>query len=190
MKLTQKTVAALTLAEGKTETIVFDDDLSGFGIRIRAGGSRTWVYQFKIGDQHRRITLGSLAALTPARARESAAELYAAVRLGRDPAGEKFEGRVRAAETMAAVLPAYLGRQRGHLRPRSYVECERHLLKNCKSLLGLPIAKIDRRTVAARISDIVHNSGAVSANRARGIVGILFMDHARGTARCQSGRRD
>ena len=36
MKLTQKTIAALTLAEGKTEAIIFDSDLPGFGIRIRA----------------------------------------------------------------------------------------------------------------------------------------------------------
>ena len=96
MKLTQKTVSALALPNGKSEAIFFDDELPGFGLRIRAGGTRTWVYQFKIGDQHRRITLGSLAALTPVRARESAGELHAAVRLGRDPAGEKFEGRVRA----------------------------------------------------------------------------------------------
>jgi len=173
MKLTQKTVAALTLPEGKSEAIFFDDELAGFGVRIRAGGARVWIYQFKLGSQHRRITLGALAALTPARARESAAALHAAVRLGRDPAGEKFEGRVRAAETMAAVLPAYLARQRSHLRPRSYVECERHLLKNCKPLLGLLLSKIDRRTVATRISDLANTSGAVSANRARGTVGVL-----------------
>jgi integrase len=75
---------------------------------------------------------------------------------------------------MAATLPAYLARQRSHLRPRSYVECERHLLKNCKLLLGLPLAKIDRRTVAARISDIANNSGAVSANRARAALSAFF----------------
>jgi integrase len=143
-------------------------------VRLRAGGARTWVYQYKIGNQQRRIALGSLAALTPARARETAGELHAAVKLGKDPAGEKFEGRVRAAETMGAILPAYLGRQRGHLRPRSYVECERHLLKNCKPLLGLLLSKIDRRTVAARISDIAATSGAVSANRARAALSAFF----------------
>lgn len=78
------------------------------------------------------------------------------------------------AETMGAILPAYLGRQRGHLRPRSYIECERHLLKNCKPLLGLPLAKIDRRTVAARISDIANTRGAVSANRARAALSAFF----------------
>src|SRR5262245_63311111 len=100
MRLTQKTIAALVLPEGKAETIVFDDDLPGFGIRLRAGGARTWIYQYKIGNQQRRITLGSLAALSPARARETAGDLHAAVRLGDDPAGTKSEGRVRASETM------------------------------------------------------------------------------------------
>jgi integrase len=75
---------------------------------------------------------------------------------------------------MGAILPAYLARQRGHLRPRSYVECERHLLKNCKPLLGLLLSKIDRRAVAARISDIANNSGAVSANRARAALSAFF----------------
>jgi integrase len=75
---------------------------------------------------------------------------------------------------MGAILPAYLGYQRGHLRPRSYVECERHLLKNCKPLLGLLLSKIDRRTVAARISDIANTSGAVSANRARAALSAFF----------------
>ena len=83
MKLTQKTITTLALPEGKTEAIVFDEDLPGFGLRLRGGGSRTWIFQYKIGNQHRRITLGSLAALTPARARETAADLHAAVRLGR-----------------------------------------------------------------------------------------------------------
>ena len=31
---------ALALPEGKSEQIVFDDDLAGFGMRLRAGGSR------------------------------------------------------------------------------------------------------------------------------------------------------
>ena len=174
MKLTQKTIAALALPEGKTETIVFDEDLAGFGVRVRAGGTRSWIYQYKIGNQNRRITLGSLAALTPARARETAGDLHAAVRLGRDPAGEKTEGRARAAETMGAVAQSYLTYQSGHLRPRSYVEVERHLLRYCKPLHGLQLAKIDRRTVAARISDVASNSGAATANRVRAsLVGIF-----------------
>ena len=120
MRLNLKTIATLVLPEGKSEMIVFDEDLSGFGLRIRAGGKRTWVYQFKIGDQNRRVTLGSVAALTPLRARETAGELHAMVRLGRDPAGEKTEGRARAAETVAVTVQTYLDHKRKSLRPKSY----------------------------------------------------------------------
>ena len=86
-----------------------------------------------------------LSALSAQRAREIAAEMHAQTRLGRDPSGEKAESRVRAAETMDAVLQNYLAFQRGRLKPRSMIELERHLLKNCKSLHGLQLAKIDRR---------------------------------------------
>ena len=174
MKLTQKTIAALALPEGKTESIVFDEDLPGFGLRIRAGGTRSWIYQYKIGNQNRRITLGSLAALTPARARETAGDLHAAVRLGRDPAGEKTEGRARAAETMVAVAQSYLTYQSKHLRPRSYVEVERHLLRYCKPLHGLGLTKIDRRTVAAQVSDVANTSGNATGNRVRASLSAFF----------------
>jgi integrase len=174
MKLTQKTIAALALPEGKAETIIFDDDLPGFGIRLRSGGARTWVYQYKIGTQQRRITLGSLAALTLAHARDTAAEMHAMVRLGRDPAGEKTESRARAAETMIAVAQSYLTYQSGNLRRRSYRELERHLLRYCKPLHGLQLQKIDRRTVAARIADVAGLSGAATGNRVRASLSALF----------------
>jgi integrase len=174
MKLTQKAIAALALPEGKTETIVFDEDLPGFGVRIRAGGARTWVYQYKIGNQHRRITLGNTTALSPARARETAGDLHAQVRLGQDPQGAKTESRVRAAETMIAVAQSYLTYQSGHLRRRSYTEVERHLLKYCKPLHGLQLQKIDRRAVAGIVASVAAASGSATGNRVRASLSALF----------------
>lgn len=174
MNLTQKTVDALDLPKGKTEAILFDDDLPGFGVRMRRGGARTWVYQYKIGTQHRRVTLGSATALSLAQARKTAGELHAKVRLGRDPAGEKAEGRVRAAETTAVALQTYLIHQHKHLKQRSYVEVERHLLKHCKPLHGLQLAKVDRSNVAARMGTIAAKNGAVTANRVRASLAAFF----------------
>ena len=88
MKLTQKAISGISLPAGRRESIFFDDGLPGFGLRVREGGSRNWVYQYKLGPKHRRITLGSLNAISPLKARERAGELHAMVRLGRDPAGE------------------------------------------------------------------------------------------------------
>ena len=42
MKFTKASIEELRqrkLPEGKSETIVFDDDLAGFGVRVRAGAS-------------------------------------------------------------------------------------------------------------------------------------------------------
>lgn len=174
MKLTQAAVATLKLPKGKSETITFDDDLPGFGLRMRAGGSCTWIYQYKLGSQHRRVTLGNAAALTVTQARKTATELHAHVRLGKDPAGEKIEGRVRATETMGAIVQTYLAHQRQRVRPRSYAGTERHLLTYSKPLLILPLVGINRRTIAARLSVIAAKSGAASANRMRSSLSAFF----------------
>ena len=174
MKLSHSTVGTLKLPRGKAEAIVFDDDIGGFGLRIRAGGSRTWIFEYKLGAKGRRMTLGSLAAVTPAQARKTAGELHAMVRLGRDPAGEKSEGRARAAETMGAALQAYLPFKQTCLRPGSYAEVERHLVKHCRPLHGLHISKIDRRAVASLMAAVAAKSGAVGANRTRASLAAFF----------------
>jgi integrase len=162
MKLTETTIARLTGKIGKTpDAIVFDDDLPGFGLRIREGGSRTWVYQYKIGPQHRRVTLGKYPALLPA------AKLHAEVRLGNDPAAIKAEKQAKAAETFGAILKTYLARRRGQIRDSSLGEIERHLERNLAPLHGVPLDKLDRRTIAAQLARLTDEAGPIQANRTR-----------------------
>jgi integrase len=167
MRLTDKAVAALSLPKHKREATFFDDDLAGFGVRLRTGGTARWVYQYNIGKRTRRITMGSTAALTATRARATASELHARVRLGADPAGEKAESRIRADETFEAVLRVYLAQQRNCLKPLSYVQKERHLVKHCRALHTLQLVKVDRRTVAAKLAKVAAKSGPVESNRVR-----------------------
>jgi hypothetical protein len=44
MRLTVNTADGLKLPRGKKDYIAFDDDIPGLGLRIREGGSRTWVF--------------------------------------------------------------------------------------------------------------------------------------------------
>jgi integrase len=164
----------LALPAGKTEVILFDDDLPGFGIRIRSSGARTWIYQYKLGTRHRRLTLGNVAALALVQARKIAGELHAKVRLGRDPAGEKDEGRSRAAETVGAVLESYLAHKKANMRPRSYLETERHLLRHCRALHRLPLVEVNRRAIATRLAAITVSSGPTAANRVRDSLQAFF----------------
>jgi integrase len=172
MKLTQKTIAGIALPAGKSEHVVFCESLAGFGLRIRASGSRSWVYQCKIGRRNRRVTIGSVSAVSPARARETANEMHAKARLGIDPSQAKIESRTQA--SVSEALRTYLAHQRTHLKPRSYIEVERHLLKHCKPLHSLPLTKVDRRAVATRITATATNSGNVTANRVRASLSAFF----------------
>ena len=167
MKLTDKTLPTLSIPEGRSKLIRFDDDLPGFGVRLRAGGSRVWVFQYKLGLKHRRITLGSARALSATQARTLASEIHAKVRLGQDPAGVKIENRRVAAQTVGAVVDAYLPIKRTQVRPGTFLSIERQLLRHCKSFHGLPLASLDRRTIAARLAAIAAKSGPVEANRTR-----------------------
>ena len=118
MRLTATAIRALTLPPGKADHVFFDADLPGFGLRVRATGARTWMVQYAVAGKTRRMVLGPVAVLDPGKARQAARDLLATVRLGRDPAGEKAIARAKAAETLGALLPRFLERQRARLKPR------------------------------------------------------------------------
>jgi integrase len=171
MKLTARTAAALTLAKGESERIVFDDEISGLGLRLRAGGSRNWIFQYKVGAKHRRMTIGALSAVSVAKAKEQAAQLHAQVKLGGDPAAAKAESRVRALDTFEPTAMRFLARQKTRLKPRTYLEVERHLLVKAKPLHGLAIGSIQRRDIA----ELLATFGGVSvANHVRASLSALF----------------
>ena len=113
-----------------------------------------------------------VTAISPAKARAAAAEMHAQARLGNDPSQAKIDSRTQA--SVAEALRSYLTYQRQRLKPRSYTEVERHLLKHCKPLHSLPLAKVDRRAVATRISANATNNGNVTANRTRASLAAFF----------------
>jgi integrase len=174
MKLAAADIRKLSLKEGSAEAIFFDSDVPGFGIRLRAGGSKTFVFQYKLGSKQRRLTLGPVTALDLAKAREAAKDLYAQVRLGGDPAGEKAHARLKAGETFEAVASHYLRHQQAKLRPRSYAQVQRHLTLYARPLHRLGLERITKRDIAACVASIRTNSGLVTGNRARATISAFF----------------
>jgi integrase len=174
MRLTAKNTAGLKLPEGKTDHIVFDDRVPGFGLRLRTGGA-TWIFQYALGRaKQRRMVIGKATAITPEKARELAADLHAKVRLGGDPAANKAASKAAAALTFGVIADRFLSYQKARLRPRSYVETVRALLKNAKPLHGIPISSIDRRAVAAILTGLAASNGTVTANRTRANLSAMF----------------
>lgn len=172
MKLTANSTAGLTLPPGKKDHLEFDTEIAGFGLRLREGGKRVWIFQYKIGGRQRRMTLGSYPAMGAPKARERAETLHAEVKLGRDPAGDKAEDQARSGETFKACLDLYLRRRRaekddGKLRAATIGAIERHLDRNLKALHSTRIDKVDRRAIALELGRLTTDSGPVQANRTR-----------------------
>jgi integrase len=186
MRFTVKNAPALRLPDGKDDHIFWDDDIPGLGVRLRAGGSRMFVFQYALGSKNKRMTLGAVTpesfttvkdpdgTVVKLGIRDQAALLHARVRLGEDPAGKKDDARRRAKETFEAISRKFLAFQKGELRPGSYRQVERHITINAKPLHGAQLVAIDRRTVASLIGDIKDASGTVTANRAASTLSYFF----------------
>jgi integrase len=174
MKLDNATVDKLKLAAGQSELIVFDERLPGFGVRLRAGGKRTWIIQYRVGKQQRRKTLGSVDKIRAPLARETASRDLAAIELGSDPQAQKNEQRARASQTLEILANRFLSEKRKQLKARSVESVEAHLTKHWAPLRGVSVHSITRREVAARLSEIAAERGPYAANRARSTLSGLF----------------
>jgi integrase len=182
VRLTKQTIRTLACPPGVKERTYFDDDLPGFGLRVRAGsGTRSWLYQYADRNHAtKKIFLGSPDVVDAGQARQAARELVARIRLGDDPAAEKAAERAQAAESFAALLPRFMERQRARLKPRSLLEVERHLLRQAKPLHGRPVAQITRRDIAKLLTEAAETSGGPASNRLRASLSgyFLWLAHA------------
>ncbi len=174
MRLTKASLAKLSLPAGKAETIVFDDNMPGFGLRIRAGGKRTWIAQYRLGAKQRRITLGTSETLDADEARRRAKSTLARVSLGEDPQSVKVEARAQAAVTLGAVVPKYLAHVEGRQRAGHHADVKRYFDRHWSPLAGLALSSIDRQRVANRLLELARDNGPFAANRARAALSAFY----------------
>jgi integrase len=174
MKLNDKTIRDLVCPIGRTEGVFFDDDMPGFGLRIRASGARSWLAQYAIGRRSRKVTLGSPPTVTAGTARAAAQKILSAARTGHDPAGEKAKAREQAASTVGALLPAFLERAAECLKPKTVSENRRNLMRYCRQLHGHPVAQVERRQIADLLDVIAREHGPVCSNKTRSALSSFF----------------
>jgi integrase len=171
VNLTAKAVAGLDLPPGKDDAIFFDDDVTGFGVRLRrsADGSinRTWIAQYRHQGATRRLRIGN-STVSAEMARKAAKNALAAAQLGGDPQGAKTEQRDKDQRQFRTVVAEYLQAKQPKVKPKTYRDVERYLIgPYFKPLHTKGIDAVTRADVSLSLTRIERDCGSTTAVRAR-----------------------
>jgi integrase len=185
MKFTKHSVDALVRPTNKLDHVEWDDELPGFGVRLRKsnyGESKGWLIQYRVGLQQRRESLGDTRKIKLEDARKAARQRFAQAELGVDPAAEKAKARATAAATkltLSAVADRYLAVKAdavklGRFSQTTYTAAVRYFTMHWAPLRDRRIDDIKRIEVAARLQELTAKHGRSAAGKARFILSALY----------------
>lgn len=138
-KLNKRTIDALGKAE--RDYFLWDEDLSGFGLKVTPAGGRVFLFQYRLGgrgSKTKRWTIGRYGApWTPTQARDEAERLAILVSQGVDPMAEKKDReRIRNTKSFVAYVDTFAT---GYLEPewgKSWQQAKRVLERHAVPVLG------------------------------------------------------
>ena len=100
----------------KADSYLWDEELSGFGLKVTPAGRKVYLVQYRLGGRKgrtRRVTIGQHGQITPTFARDEAKRLLGTIATGRDPAAER--DKAKADRSVAAVFDQFMAE---HVRPK------------------------------------------------------------------------
>lgn len=168
-RITKRTVDALRC--GPKEFVRWDGELTGFGVRVRPTGSKSYVAVYRTGGRQtplRRVTIGSVGKIEAEKAREEARKIIRQAELGHDRAAEK--AKARAEMSFAAVCDFYLV-EGCDTKKLSTLSTDRgRIERHIKPLLGRKrVGEISRADVEKFMRDVAAGKTAVDVRtKARG----------------------
>ena len=161
MTISRRTVAGLFVEK---DTVFWDRELPGFGIRVYATGGKVYVAQTRAGGRSRRVTLGRHGIITPEEARRRAALAISRLKSGQ-PAKVTAADTTGKGPTVAEVAKRYLAEHvEVRLKPNTAKNVRTDLKKHILPAFGkLPVASLDRERIAALHASLYRTPAA--ANR-------------------------
>ncbi|MDE0147325.1 MAG: tyrosine-type recombinase/integrase [Rhodospirillaceae bacterium] len=104
--ISRRTVDALTVEK---DTVFWDSELSGFGVRVYPNGGKTYVVQTRAGGKPaRRIAIGRHGVVTAEEARRRAALIVSRIKAGEEPVPEPMTVRQANGPTVAELARRFL----------------------------------------------------------------------------------
>jgi integrase len=149
MKLTQRRIETLECPAGKKDALVFDDEQRGLGVRVTAGGGKSYVAQYTFGGSKRRVPLGSCSAISLAAAREAVRTILGDAARGVDTAAERKAKLKAAADavTLAELIDRWDKLHLSARRPNYSTAATSALRRAFARHLDRPAVCLDRAAV-------------------------------------------
>jgi len=169
-KITKRAVDQLQ-GDG-TETFYWDDDLPGFGVRIRSSGRKYYVAQFRADGRMRRITLGRHGAVSTETARRRAMAAISEAKGGGDPAAVRDSRR--KAPTMKQLGKRFLEDYvPDHCKPSTAYEYGRSVKFFIEPRIGKRKVRDIKRSDIAELHHALRET-PYQANRTLGVLSKMF----------------
>ena len=149
----------------KRESLIWDSDLAGFGLRVTGNGAKAYILQYRHGGRGavaRRMTIGTHGSpWTAETARQEARRLLALIEQGHDPLQQRQDQR--DAMTIAELCDVYVSEGSGHKKPSTLAADLGRINAHIKPLLGKKrLDKLTRADVEKMLSDVKAGKPAVT----------------------------
>jgi integrase len=165
-KLTDKVVRELA-SPVHGHIRVHDRDLRGFGARVTATGTKSFILDYRIDGRERRYTIGQYPAWSVAAAREEAQKLRRRIDRGEDIMGERQAAR--EAPTVRDLAERYREEHLPKKRPGSRRDDESMLRRHVLPELGqLKVAHVEYQYI-----DRLHRTLKATPHHANRVVALL-----------------
>ena len=152
-KLNRTTISRRTVEglEAEKDTVYWDSELQGFGVRVYPTGRKVYVVQTRVdGKDGKRVTVGRHGVVTPEEARRRAAHIISRIKAGEDPIPEPLAAEATG-PTVAALAETYLEEVvAARLKPSSAYSYRNTIEKHILPRLGRKRAlSLDHAAVSA-----------------------------------------
>lgn len=173
MKFTTANVTKIKPPAGKADVTIWDDGMTGFGIRFRNGGTGVYVIQYSVNGRQGKMTLGAVTNVKLDDAKIKAHEYFALIADKVDPAIEAAKRAVRGI-TLKSKIDEYLAYLKKAGRVANYISDNKRSLGGdfgtpeevtgyfC-GLHKYALREVDRGLIAVELNKIEkeHGTGAM-----------------------------